>query len=238
MSFPNTIYGSEGQQFGTETHDAGVPIGTKMVFSSGTSYRWANIGATLLVVARLNQGPAIAAPFGTDEAPTVIAAAGATTVTIDATTALALDDLKGGALIDETNGHSYVLSGNTAADPTVVTLESPSGLITDLGVSDLVRFYKSPFKDVVVKVAGTTSVLAGFTEHIIPAVQWGWVKTRGFTPVLVDGTLIIGDPARASFDDIGAVAAETGAIGQNAGVVYNIGSDTNVDGDIFATIDN
>ena len=50
MSFPNTIYGSEGQQFGTETHDAGVPIGTKMVFSSGSSERVANIGATVIIV--------------------------------------------------------------------------------------------------------------------------------------------------------------------------------------------
>ena len=236
MSFPTFIRGDEGDQFKTTDTDGATPIGTRMGFANGDEYRWVNVAGTILAVARLNQGALIASPFGVDENATVAAAAAAVQVTVDAASAPSLDDLKVGVLIDETTSHSYEIEGNADADPTVIDLHSPAGLITDIATGDTLRYYKSPYKDVIITpAAGVLGVICGFTVHIVAADSWGWVKCRGFTPVLVDGTLAIGDVAHASVDDAGAVGTEA-AVDQPAGVTYNIGTDTNADGEIYATL--
>ncbi len=71
MSYPTVIYGSDGDQFTTGTKDFGIPLGTKMVFSGGDEYRWANVGGVILAVSLLNQAEAQASPFAVDEAPIV-----------------------------------------------------------------------------------------------------------------------------------------------------------------------
>ena len=238
MSYPTVIYGSDGDQFTTGTKDFGIPLGTKMVFSGGDEYRWANVGGVILAVSLLNQAEAQASPFAVDEAPTTAAAAGATSVFVDVASALVVDDLKNGVLIDQTNGHTYALKNNTIADPTLLTLESPAGLITDLATGDIVRFIKSPYKDIIVKPASVaTALLVGFTDHIIKLDEFGWIKSRGFTTVLVDASvvLVLAENADNSLDDAGAVGTET-VTEQHVGIVYNIGTDTNADGEIYARL--
>ncbi len=238
MSYPSVIHGSDGDQFTTGTSDFGIPLGTKLLMSGGDEYRWANVGGVILAVSLLNQAEAQASPFAVDEAATVAAALGATTVTVDVASALAVDDLKDGVLVDQTNGHTYTIENNTIADPTVISLKSPAGLITDIATGDVLRFIKSPYKDIIVKPATVaTALLVGFTDHIIKLAEFGWIKSRGFTTVLVDASvvLVLAENADSSIDDAGAVGTET-VTEPHVGIVYNIGTDTNADGEIYASL--
>ena len=234
MSFPSVIYASEGAEFSTGDSDRNVPIGTRMLYSGGDEYVWANVGGVILAVGRLNQSATQASPFGTDENPTASAAVGANTILVDVASALAVEDLKGGVLIDQTNQHSYTIVSNTVDDPTSIVITGP-GLITDLIAADVVRFIKSPYKDIIIQPGPATATCVGFTVHIVAANEWGWVKTRGFTTVLVDGTLDLGGNVQASIDDAGGVDVATGQE-QEVGVCYNIGSDGNANGEIYANI--
>ncbi len=225
MSFPRIIYGDEGDQFAfadTKT----LPLGTTMVFQDGRQFSYVEMGGVAGVAGSLYQSEAFDSNV-VAENPTETSAAGATTVTMDVGATPTANEFADGFLVDETNGKTYGVKANTAADPTVVTLSDPDGLDEELVAADTVSLYKSPFKDVIVKVAAeATAPVVGVAPTEIPADQFGWVQTKGLCGVLAEDVLIVGDVCVAStVNDAGAVAAASTDLDQHVGRVLEIGAD-------------
>src|SRR3990167_2210890 len=77
MSYPNVLFGPEGEQFNTYAVPARGgrgrwPLGTQLLLQDGRKYRFATAGATTLVIGDINQG---AANVANDQGRTGIAAA-------------------------------------------------------------------------------------------------------------------------------------------------------------------
>ena len=225
MSFPRIIHGYAGDQFDFADEQT-LPLGTRMVYQDGREFVYVEVGAVATVAGSLYQSEAFDSNV-VGENPTATSLAGATTVTIDVAATPVEDVFKDGYLIDETNGKTYLLKANTAADPTVVTLADPDGLDEDLVAADTVSLYKSPQKDVIVKVAAeATAPVIGVAPTEITEDQFGWLQTYGLCGVLAEDTLIVGDICVASpLNDAGAVLAAATDLDQHVGRVLEIGAD-------------
>lgn len=234
MDFPIVIHGAFGAQF-DHTVDRLYPLGTKMILADGRAFRYCKVGSSPTVAGRLYESEATTANWN-DENPTVIAAAGAISVTVDVNATPVVGDFADGFLVDETNGHTYCIKNNTAADPTVLTLRDP--LITDLALADTVSMFMSPYADAVIKVAAEPAApVLGVAPCAIDAKYYGWLQTRGICGVLVEGILVVGDPAVASVGAVAGTVEPAGDdLGQVVGSVLEIGADTEI-GTIFLTID-
>lgn len=224
MSFPKIIYGDAGDQFDNATTQT-LPLGTTMIYQDGRQFVYVEVGSVATVAGSLYQSEAFDSNV-VGENPTETSAAGATTVTLDVAATPVADVFKGGFLVDETNGKIYHLQGNTAADPTVVTLSDPDGLDEDVVAADTVSLYKSPFKDVIVKVAAAaTAPVIGVAPTEIPADSFGWLQTKGLCAVVAEDVLVVGDAVIASpVNDAGAVAAAIDDTDQPVGRVLEIGA--------------
>jgi hypothetical protein len=234
MSFPNEIHGGWGDQFDF-TSTKGPKLGAKLILPDGRCYRYCKVGATATVAGSLYESEAKTTNWF-NENPTVVAAVGATSVTMDVATTPSADDFEDGYLIDETNGCTYSVKSNTAADPTVLTLNDP--LIVDLALADVVSVMRSAYRDVIVKTAAEPAApVVGVAPCIQTAVYYGWLQTRGMCGVLVEDTVVVGDPVVASvLNDAGACEAATDDLGQVIGSCLEIGANTEI-GAIFLTID-
>lgn len=237
MSFDNVIHGTLGLQF-EETTVQHHTLGVQMLFEDGRRFRYVKAGASL-TAANLVQSEVRTADWNSEN-PTAAAARFATSVTVDVATAPSEDDFKDGWLIDETNGHTYLLSANTAADPTVLTLAGGYGLETDLETGDLVSMFKSSYLDVVLKTAARADApVIGVAPQTIANNSFGWVQSAGICCCLVEDVLIIGDRVVASpVSDAGACSASTTDLGLDfgIGVCLEIGSNA-TNGTILLTID-
>lgn len=233
MSFSTRVFATEGVVYQTTTDKRGR-LGSVAVLPDGRRYVYVEMGGTVAVEGRLFQAPVPSTNF-INENPTVAAVLGATTVTMDVAATPTLDQFAEGYLVDETNGHTYSVRGNTAADPTVVTLENPDGLLEDLAVADVVSLFQNPCKDVIIHPSPPTTNLVGVAPSAIAADRFGWLQTWGVTGVLVQGTLVVGDKCIASATVDGAVAPSASDTEITVGQVLEIGADGQV-GTIFLTV--
>ncbi len=235
MGTPVIIYGSPRLQFLEHTTQR-LRLGTKMVFPDGRRFVYVEMGATIGVSGQLYQSEAVTTTWANENA-TVAAdrLALSVTVDVDANTP-AKDIFKDGFLVDETNGHTYSIAGNTKADPTVLTLNDR--LETDIATGDTLSMFKSPFKDVIVKVAAAaTAPVVGVSVQIIAANSYGWLQTYGLCTVLAEGSLLVGDLAVASpVAAGGAVAPASTDLDMNVGNVLEVGTD-GTQATIFLTMD-
>lgn len=235
MSFPMEIHGTYGQQF-EHSADQRNPLGTKLILPDGRCFRYCRVDAGAATVAgSLYESEATTANWN-NENPTVAAAVDAIEVTVDVATTPAADDFAEGFLVDETNGHTYSIKSNTAADPTVLTLNDP--LVTDLATADVVSMFRSPYRDVVVKTAADAAApVVGVAPCVIDADYYGWLQTRGLCGVLVEDTIVVGDNCVASpVNDAGAVSAAADDTNQHVGKVLEIGANAEI-GTVFLEID-
>lgn len=236
MSFPTEIHGTFGAD--KVTYNAEVfPVGTKLVLPDGRAFRFGEAVADT-VAGRLYQSEATTANWN-NENLTVAGAIGDITVTVDVATTPAVDDFKGGFLVNETSGVTYAIKSNTAADPTVLTLYEP--LKEAIPTADVVSLFKSPYRDVVIKVAADATApaigVAAMDADISVVGAFQWFQTYGLCGVLVEDTLVVGDIAVASpVADAGAVAAAADATNQEVGWVLEIGANTEI-GTVFLVID-
>ena len=235
MSAPVEIYGSPGFQFQEQTAQR-LRLGTKMVFPDGRRFVYVEMGATIGVAGALYQSEAITTTWRNENA-TVAAVRLATSVTVDVdANTPAKDIFRDGFLVDETNGHTYSIQSNTKADPTVLTLNDR--LETDIATGDTLTMAKSPFKDVIVKVAAApTAPAVGVSTQIIAADSFGWLQTYGLCTVLIEDVVAVGDQCVASSaSDAGAVGPALNDLEQIVGTVLEIGSNT-TQGTIFLRMD-
>lgn len=87
MAFPFTIYGKEGDQFTTSSTQTQLPLGTRMVMPDGRVYRWCQNGGTAIQAGLLLVTKAIIDGINYTHQLASDAAAGATSVQVNATAA-------------------------------------------------------------------------------------------------------------------------------------------------------
>ncbi|KKK77817.1 hypothetical protein LCGC14_2849760, partial [marine sediment metagenome] len=77
-----------------------------------------------------------------------------------------------------------------------------------VGAGEVVTLIPNPYRDIVISPASApTAFTCGVTPKIIAADGFGWIQTHGVASCLTDGTVVIGEEARASESIAGALAA-------------------------------
>lgn len=199
MSFPNILYGIEGEQHNSYT-DQRWPLGTLMVLQDGRRYRFARNGAGAATAGLLFQGEVPDANFDTQAVPSSsVNTAGKRTLraTLSAN-AITKDLWKEGYAVTEAaagagEGYAYKITGHPAsAGSEDVTFEIQSPLKHTLNTSDKITFIKNIYADVIVHPAPPTAALTGVAAGAIAATSHGWFAVGGPQPVLVVGTHVIG----------------------------------------------
>jgi hypothetical protein len=178
-----------------------------MVFPDGRLWRWVEMGGVVGAAARLYESEAPTANW-VNENPTANFVAGTVSgITIDVAATVGVADIfRDGYLLDETNGHTYLIAKNTLADPTSITLVSGDGLQTDLATGDTVALIKSPYKDVIITPSPGVAPCVGCAPWAIALDTWGWLQTHGVCAILTDATtVVVGDGVQVSNATDGAV---------------------------------
>lgn len=207
MSFPNIIFGNEGEQFVTYT-DQRWPIGQLMLLPDGRGYRFGLNGsgtgtAGLLFQSEVPDGnfdtlavPAAAATYNT-------AGLRALRVTLPAS-AIVKDLWAEGYAVTEAaagagEGYAYKIKTHPASAGTEdVTFTLETALKHTLNTSDKVTFMRHPGAAVIVHPAPPTAALYGVVAGALAAANYGWFAVRGPQPVLVVGTHVIGGGLNAT----------------------------------------
>lgn len=199
MSFPNIIYGNEGEQFNSSTSQR-WPLGTMLVLADGRAYRYGRNGAVAATPGKLFQSEVPDGNFDTLAVPSsTLNVVGSRQVSVTLPASAIVKDLWAeGYLITEANagageGYAYKITGHPAsAGSEDVTFQIASPLKTLLNTSDKVTFVKNIFADVIIHPAPRTAALAGVAAGAIAAASYGWFAVHGPQPVLVVGTHVIG----------------------------------------------
>lgn len=198
MSFPNILFGPEGEQFNTyDTASADFPnqrfpLGTLLVQRDGRCFRFAENGGTALVVARLIQGEVPNASWDELLIPTAVALNGKTIVVTNGTAVIVADEFTGGYLNiedDAGEGYLYLIGSNSSAGngaAITVNLAPGHSLQVAITTATTVGIWKNPFKDVIVHPSPATALLAGVTIKPLAANAGGWLQTGGIASVLID----------------------------------------------------
>src|SRR3990167_304701 len=243
MSFPNIIFGGDGDQFRVYAPAAalqgGPSVGQQMVFDDGRKFRYASAGAVALAVANLQQAPI---PVANHVLQTAAAAAvGATSValTLGATAATANQYHNGYLVVDlATNtgfGYTYGIDHPPAvASAGVFTVPLKSTVQVAISTAaNSISLVPNTYQGVILAVAtNPTATIAGVSVRVIPIGDFGWVQTRGACMCLTTGTLVIGEKVFAS-TTTGAVIAEAAfSVEQTVGFVLRVATTTD-----YSTID-
>jgi hypothetical protein len=201
MSFPNIIFGNEGEQHNSYT-DQRWPLGTHMVLPDGRGYRFGLNGAGAATAGLLFQSEVPDANFDT---LAVIAATStyntaglrALRVTLPAN-AIVKDLWAEGYAVTEAaagagEGYAYKVKTHplsAGSEDITITLETP--LKHTLNTSDKITMIRNAGAQVIIHPAPPTAALYGVAAGAIAAGSYGWFAVRGPQPVLVVGTHVIG----------------------------------------------
>ena len=202
MSFPNIVFGSEGELFHNSSGED-VPVGTLMIIEDGRTFRFCEIAASVTTVVN---GLLQAEVHTTDQSGEAIGtlAAGVTILT-------AVGSTSSSVVADEyINGYIYTdnattlpmvrikdNSAITAGSTGTITLYHPTP--TAIASGNTISYIKNPWRDVILKPASAeTAPAIGINKVVITADQFGWVQTSGPVAALYDssttGIAGIGDP--------------------------------------------
>ena len=223
MSFPNILWGNEGEQFNTYAAEVGndavprgrFPAGQLMVLPDGRAFRFGQAGGSTLSPGKLNVAPAVGANFDELVIPAAVAAASRTVTITNGATAIAAGDFADGYLNvedDAGEGYVYKIASHTVeaagSAAVTVTLANANGIQTALTTSTTVGLAPSLYRNVVVHPSPNVSAPVGVsTAKDFTTLRWGWFQTKGVASVLIDGTVVVGDSAMISDAVDGAVEA-------------------------------
>ncbi len=194
------------------------PLGTMAFGSNGKIFRYAQAGASNLVIGNLLQARAQDTQF---ENMAVLASAsvavqnGAQTVSVtNGSTAVAANDFVGGSVHVYTTpdlGGEYGILGHTtdASGSATLTLTLDRPLTTSWTTSTKVVMKWNPWFKVIQFPTTQTSIPVGVALTALTAGSYGWVQTHGMTTVLSDNsTFAVGT-------EVGTSLATAGAVGVN-----------------------
>lgn len=199
MSFPNILFGNEGEQYNSYT-DQRWPLGMLMVLADGRRYRFGRVGATAAAAGKLYQSEVPDGNFDTLTVPAAGALAAGTRYVIATLPAnsITADLWKEGYVVTEAAagggpGYAYKIKSHPAsAGSEDITFTLETGLKVALNTSDKLTFMKNVFADVIIHPAPRTAQLAGVAAGAIAAASYGWFAVGGPQPTLIVGTAVIG----------------------------------------------
>lgn len=214
MSFPNIVYGSEGQQFYNGASQGETRLGTQMHFADGREYVFAKAGAADLAPGKMNSSPAIGTSKTKDVAIATTNAIGDETISITNAGAAITADFynEGYVFVNDETGEGYIYKiKDTPAESTgsatcILVLEEGSAVRTILtaGTSQ-VGVAAHPCSSVVVSPTTEIGVPVGVSTRVVTTLYYGWLQTKGYAAVLTNGTVVLGMAVMTSETTPGAI---------------------------------
>jgi hypothetical protein len=228
MSFPNIIWGDFGDEKETSSTRIGnLPLGTRMQLPDGRVFAHCLQGGTAAIAGEFYMSEVAGTTGGCIAGSALVvdaaAAVGATTVsvTIGASGAITANQFADGYLTITAGtvgmGHIYRVISNTVAS----TLQASCQIVLDpddgikvalIASSTLVQLRTNPFKNLILKPAGSTFLgnPAGIPPIAIPAGYYGWVQRSGVAAALTAATAVAaGAPLCCSSTEAGALNEAT-----------------------------
>lgn len=184
-------------------------LNTIRVLGDGRVFAYAKNGATALAAAKLTQS----AVWQTDQIAQAVntAAAGDMSLTVTVTNAVTAGQYADGfiwASDDTGEGHIYSVRTNTAATgggSSVFYLNDP--IRVDFAAATTVTMLANTQNGVIICPVTLTSAPAGVPLIPVTAAYYFWNQVKGPCPVLIDGTVAIGEEVAPSNGTAGAVEA-------------------------------
>ena len=208
MSFPNRIYGDFGAEKVTNTTKKRA-LGTILALPDGREFRYVLNGASEITSGKLASSAAMIGNHDMD-LPTAAASVGDTSITVTlGATAATKDQYADGYIYTNDNtttsdrgeGQIYRIASNPAADGSAsltVTLASNDPVAVACTATTLSGLVVNPYSGIVVQPTSITNRCLGVTATDIAANAYGFVQTKGLASVLIQGTVVVGEPVRAS----------------------------------------
>ncbi len=218
-----------------------MDLGAYAETADGRGFRYAKIGGTSTVAARIYQSAAQDTSNFQDLA-VAVNSVGDTTVTTTSTVTLTANQLAGGYLtvVSATTGSGriYRIKSHPAATAAVVTitLEDPIDVATTGTVK--IDMHPHSYSGVIITPAGAaTSSAVGVATHVVTNAQFGWLATHGAASMLSSTAMTIGDGVMPLFATAaGAGTACTGGVKPQIGIAMT-GIATTDCGLVFMLID-
>lgn len=209
-----------------ESADQAFPIGAALITDDGV-FRYAKNGGVAVTIGKLLQQ---AARAGSDHdanlAVAVVAVVGATSVIITngSSTAITADMYKDGYLfVNDADGEGamYKIKSHPAAATTATcAIKLVDPLEVALTTSSEVGLRKNLYDGVIVNpVTPTGSPVGVVNLSSFTANYYGWIKTKGITALLAEGTLVVGMHCKASVTTAGAVTPHNNLTDTNPVIV-------------------
>lgn len=227
------VAGSPGDQFNSETFQAGHTLGGAMIFADGRQFRYVENAAVLLVSGDVIQS---SAPITNHvlQTPSTAGVVGdrALAVTMGAT-AVTVDQYKDGYMsvpvgaafgtVYTVRAHAPVGSGGVFTIPLFEEL-----IVAIPTTANSVSLVANQYKGVIqMPVTTITGGIVGVAQFAIPASEFGWVQTRGPCPVTTNGSLIIGNNAAVLVTAAGSAGPQAADTSILIGRVLNVATTTN-----------
>src|SRR3990167_800286 len=231
MSYPNVLYGPEGEQFNTYAVPARGgrgrwPLGTQLVLQDGRKFRFATAGATTLVIGDINQS---AANVADDQGRTGIAAAvGSRAPTLTTGSAVAANEYAEGYFtVSVTPGAGQVylidnhLAGTTA---TAFNLAPGHAIRVALTTPSRCNLFFNPYRNVIQTIATTPPAGVAGVSVSAPTDGLGcWLQRTGVACVLTEATTVTVAGAAFSATTITAGAGGRALHDATNASIYDIG---------------
>ena len=202
MSFPNIVFGSEGELWHNSAAET-VPVGTLMIIEDGRHFRFCEVAAAVTTVVG---GLLQAEVHTTDQSGEVIDTLTAGTVSLTG-----VGSTSSAATVN-TYINGYIYTDNATTLPmhrisdNAEIAASGTGTVTlytktdqAIAAGNTVSYIKNPWRDVILTPASAeTAPAIGVNKVVITADQFGWVQTSGPASCLYDSSTTaigaIGDP--------------------------------------------
>ena len=229
MSFPNIVFGSEGELFHNSA-DETVPVGTLMIIEDGRHFRFTEIATGVTTVVN---GLLQAEVHTTDQSGEALdtLASGVVELTGVITTS------SGVTSPEYVNGYIYtdnattlpmyrIKSTTTATAGNAITVTLYTSTPTAIAAGNTVSYIKNPWRDVILKPASAeTAPAIGVNKVVITADQFGWVQTSGPVSALYDSsTTAIGAVGAPVAPDQAVASAVSGIADSGTDTVVQIGT--------------
>lgn len=198
MAFAESIVLYPGQEKVIRATQGSTPLGQRAI-QGDRVFHYALAGAVALATGRLVQEAVVVSGHDVDLLPTVAAAVGARTVTLqNVTTAIVANEYAGGFLwVNDVDGegHAYRIKSHPAATATgtvVITLEDDDTIRVALTTSSQVGLRHNLYRGLLVNPTTPTGAPVGVTPVAVTADYYFWCQTWGPASVLTNGTLLRG----------------------------------------------
>jgi hypothetical protein len=207
-------------------------IGQKTYDQDGREWVYVQAGAVDLVAGNAIQGPAII-PLHLANTPPVVAAGATSFVYTPGATAAAANFYAGGYLGVDTApgpGYTYRISDHLAITAsTAFTLNLDDPIQVALTATSRVGLIPNKYKGVIqFPITTATGILVGVANYVIPALQYGWIQTKGICATLIAGTPALGAQVMSPGTAAGAVVVTTTTnlvVAQMVGSMVQVGVD-------------